>query len=95
MHHSYTSGYACAGMRDGNRHMNESVKKLPHELVIPNNEIHLLESIGQGELKLMLIVLDSYMYSYIRIMCSSYHVLTAYILIHTMSCIILAINIVP
>jgi len=28
----------------------ESIEKLPKELVIPNDQIQLLESIGQGEL---------------------------------------------
>ena len=39
----------CAGVPDGNEHLTESVQKLPKELVIPNNQIKLLDSIGQGE----------------------------------------------
>ena len=39
----------CAGVRAGNEHLTESVQKLPKELVIPNDQIKLLDSIGQGE----------------------------------------------
>ena len=34
----------------GSVHLAESVEKLPRELVIPNDLIQLLESIGQGEI---------------------------------------------
>jgi len=36
----------------GSVHLTESVDKLPEKLVIPNDQIRLLESIGQGELSL-------------------------------------------
>ena len=39
----------CAGVRAENEHLTESVQKLPKELVIPNDQIKLLNSIGQGE----------------------------------------------
>ena len=38
------------GMQVGSLHLTESAEKLPQELVIPNDQIRLLESIGQGEL---------------------------------------------
>lgn len=47
---TFSDVYTYAGMQAGSRHINESMKKLPQELVIPNSEIHLLESIGQGEI---------------------------------------------
>ena len=37
------------GVRAGNEHLTESVQKLPKELVIPNDQIKLLDSIGQGK----------------------------------------------
>ena len=39
----------CPGVRAGNEHLTESVQNLPKELVIPNDQIKLLNSIGQGE----------------------------------------------
>ena len=38
-----------AGMKIGTIHLTESALKLPQELVIPNDQIQLLNSIGQGE----------------------------------------------
>ena len=38
-----------AGMVTGNMHLTESAHKLPKELIIPNDRLHLLNSIGQGE----------------------------------------------
>ena len=35
---------------EGTLVQNESVGKLPRDLVIPNNQIRLMDSIGQGEL---------------------------------------------
>ena len=37
-------------MRVGTENLTESIEKLPKELVIPNDQIRLLESIGQGEI---------------------------------------------
>ena len=37
----------CAGVRDGNEQLTKSVQKLQRELVIPNDQIKLLDSIGQ------------------------------------------------
>jgi len=42
--------YNYAGMRVGIEYLTESVQKLPQELVIPNDQIRILDSIGQGEL---------------------------------------------
>jgi len=39
-----------AGIRVGTVHLTESVQKLPQELVIPNDQIRVLDSIGQGGL---------------------------------------------
>ena len=33
----------------GNVHLTESAHKLPRELIIPSDRLHLLDSIGQGE----------------------------------------------
>ena len=38
-----------AGMLTGSMHLTESAHKLPKELIIPNDRLHLLGSIGQGE----------------------------------------------
>jgi len=38
-----------AGMLVGSVHITESVDKLPQQLVIPDDQIQLLESIGQGD----------------------------------------------
>ena len=38
------------GMLTGNMHLTESAHKLPRELIIPSDRLHLLDSIGQGEL---------------------------------------------
>jgi len=38
-----------AGMLVGSVHITESVDKLPQQLVIPNDQIQLLDSIGQGD----------------------------------------------
>ena len=38
-----------AGMKIGTIHLTESALKLPQELVIPNGQIQLMNSIGQGE----------------------------------------------
>ena len=37
------------GMVTGNMYLTESAHKLPKELIIPNDQLHLLNSIGQGE----------------------------------------------
>jgi len=37
------------GMLVGSVHITESVDKLPQQLVIPDDQIQLLESIGQGD----------------------------------------------
>ena len=42
--------YNYAGVRVGTVHLTESVQKLPQELVIPNDQIRVLDSIGQGGL---------------------------------------------
>ena len=38
------------GMLTGNMHLTESAHKLPREMIIPSDRLHLLDSIGQGEL---------------------------------------------
>ena len=38
------------GMLTGNMYLTESAHKLPRELIIPSDRLHLLDSIGQGEL---------------------------------------------
>ena len=37
-------------MLTGNMYLTESAHKLPRELIIPSDRLHLLDSIGQGEL---------------------------------------------
>ena len=37
------------GMLTGSMHLTESAHKLPRELIIPSDRLHLLDSIGQGE----------------------------------------------
>lgn len=45
----YAANTIYAGMLVGSVHITESVDKLPQQLVIPNDQIQLLDSIGQGD----------------------------------------------
>ena len=48
-----------AGLLTGNMHLTESAHKLPKELIIPNDRLHLLNSIGQGECGICILLLYS------------------------------------
>ena len=48
-------------------HLTESAHKLPKELIIPNDRLHLLNSIGQGETGVCILHLYSTTLMYINI----------------------------